>query len=222
MIKYTLLLISLISALTSFAQTADLEKAALQNKFASKELSQEMFSSFLTRWDNLLAEVNGYPDLPLDQDSLVHYTYVTDFPGVDKDHLFNQTMEYLAVKHGLYPSFMYSNKEDGRIIFDNSFELMTDYTGFYTGIITIIDEKVVFEFVNLSYQAFFPGHYKGNVWVEDKTVHSGIDKSYPIILKDPAHWKLYLALFDKTNYQVISTIASFRHFQNDYPLNRKL
>nr|WP_321412027.1 hypothetical protein [uncultured Carboxylicivirga sp.] len=220
--KFPLLILLMFVATTMFGQTSKLEENALYNKFMSKELSKEMYSSFAVRWNKIIDDFKEYPELPLDEDSVVHYTYVSDFPGVNKDHLFNQSMEFLAVKFGLYPSFMYANKEDGRIIFDNSFELIDNYTGFYTGIITIIDEKIVFEFINLSYQAFFKGHYSGNVWVEDKTVNTGIDTAYPVILKDPAHWRLYLTLFEKTNSQILTQINSFRSFHTSYPLKRKL
>ena len=222
MMKSPLIILFLLIAVLVKGQTNEIEMAALYGKFTAKEMTKDRYSALATRWNRTLESLDQYPDLPLDEDSVVHYTYVNDFPGSSKEQLFNQTLEFLAIQYGLYPSFMYANKEDGRIIFDNSFEIIKNYTGFYTGIITVIDEKIVFEFINLSYQAFFEGHYSGNVWVDDKTVNTSIDKAYPIILKDPAHWKLYLTLFEKTNSQVLSTIGSFRDFHFNYPLKRKL
>jgi len=197
-------------------QTLTIEQEALVKQFKGEKISQEKYTTIAKKWNKTIKKFEQYPDLPLGEDGVVRYTYVSDFANVEKDKLFNRTLEWLSINYGIYPSFIYTNREDGRIIFDSSFDISKNYTGFYTGIISVVDEKVVIELTNISFQAFFTGHYSGETWIPDQTTNLGINEIYPIILKDSEHWDLYLKLFKKANQEAFNVVAGLRNYHNAY------
>ena len=179
-----------------FGQTDSLEKAVLYNKYTSKEISDIDFSNIWSQWNQKMKKIK-YPDLPLDQSGQVHYVFINEFKGFDKEKLFNRTMEWLSINYGLLPVNMYSNLNDGKIILRNSLNLNKTYSCVYTLIISIKDEKIRLELISLTYQAYFEGDYDSGI--PEKTINYNLNEIYPIILKKPSEWNLYLSLFKKTN-----------------------
>jgi hypothetical protein len=193
--NFVFLLILLFES-TLFGQTDSLEKAALYNKYTSKEISDIDFSNIWSQWKQKMKTIK-YPDLPLDQSGQVHYVFINEFPGSDKEKLFNRTIEWLAINYGLLPVNMYSNLKEGKIILRNSLNLNKTYSCVYTSIISIKDEKIRLELISLSYQAYFEGDYDSGI--PEKTINYNLNEIYPIVLKKPSEWNLYLSLFKKTN-----------------------
>ena len=179
-----------------FGQTDSLEKAVLYNKYTSKEISDIDFSNIWSQWKQKMKTIK-YPDLPLDQSGHVHYVFINEFTGFDREKLFNRTIEWLAINYGLLPVNMYSNLKEGKIILRNSLNLNKTYSCVYTLIISIKDEKIRLELISLSYQAYFEGDYDSGI--PEKTINYNLNEIYPIILKKPSEWNLYLSLFKKTN-----------------------
>jgi hypothetical protein len=197
--KSTLILFILFSGSMLYGQTDSLERAILYKKLIDKEIRQDEFSKTWTSWNQAMKEIKKYPDLPLDQYGLVHYIYLYDFKGFDKEKLFNRTLEWLSINYGLIPSNVYSNKEDGKIIFRNSINLITGNTCTYAAIITLKNEKMLLEFINIGYQALLEGHYSNNTWVPERTIEYGINEVYPVILKKSTGWSSSLKLLETTN-----------------------
>jgi hypothetical protein len=197
--KSTLILFILFYGSMLYGQTDSLERAILYKKLIDKEIRQDEFSKTWTTWNQAMKEINKYPDLPLDQYGLVHYIYLYDFKGFDKEKLFNRTLEWLSINYGLIPSSIYSNKEDGKIIFRNSINLITGNTCTYSAIITLKNEKMLLEFINIGYQALLEGHYSNNSWVPERTIEYGINEVYPVILKKSTGWSSSLKLLETTN-----------------------
>jgi hypothetical protein len=101
--------------------------------------------------------------------------------NLNKEKLFNRTLEWLAIYYGIVPSYIYSYLEDGKIIFRNSLNLKTGSTCNFATIISIKNEKILTEYLGIAYQTFYEGHYYGDIWVPDKTINVDINQVFPII-----------------------------------------
>jgi hypothetical protein len=193
--KFLLLLIILVES-NLYGQTDSLEKIILLNKLISKEITDVDFSKIMPQWVQLINKVN-YPDLPLDQNGQVHYVFINEFKGFDKEKLVNRTLEWLSINYGMLPSNMYSNLKEGKIILRNSLSLFNNYSCSFTSIFSIKDEKIKLELISLSYQTYYEGNYASGI--PEKTISFNINEVYPIILKKPSEWKLNLSIFKATN-----------------------
>ena len=175
-----------------YGQTDSIEKATLYNKMMSKEIMQEKYAEIGKLWNQ---SMNKYPDLPLDQSGQVHYTFVNNFKNINKEKLFRRVLEYLSINYGLYPANLYSNSEDGKIIFAGNFNINATYTGTFTTVISIKDEKMLTEFINIGYQVIIPG----DEYTSESTRYYPISNYYPVILKNQREWTANLNLFIATN-----------------------
>lgn len=202
--KNSVILLLLIFGSTLYGQTDSIEKAILYNKVLSKEIGQVEYSRNALKWVQTIKELGKYPELPLDQNGKIHYLFLYKFIDFNKETLFNRTLEWLSINYGLVPSYLYSNLEDGKIIFRNSLNIDYNNTCAYTSIISIKNEKILMEIINISYQVFYEGHYSYNEWVPEKTLNFSLSENYPIILKDPSTWKANL-LWLKTVDELFST-----------------
>ena len=197
--KNLFLLLFLIFGSALYGQTDSLEKAILYNKMLSKEIKQVEYSRIALRWNQTIKEIKNYPELPLDQNGQVHYLLIYKFNDINKEKLFARTLEWLSINYGLMPSNIYSNMEDGKIIFRNSLNLDNINTCTYTSIISIKNEKILMEIIKIGYQAYYEGHYSDNIWIPEKTVSFSLSQIFPIILKDPSEWNSDLDLLMTTN-----------------------
>jgi hypothetical protein len=177
-------------------QTDSLEKAALYKKLMDKEISEPSYARTGSQWMELINRVK-YPDLPLDKNGQVHYTVIKQFIGKSKEELFNRTREWLAINYGLLPVNMYSDVNDGIIIVRNSLNLFTNYSCVFTAVISFKEDKIKFEMISISYQAYLEADYASGV--PERTVTFSINEVYPIILKKQIDWNLDLSLFKGTN-----------------------
>src|SRR5574344_1301898 len=73
--------------------------------------------SYALKWRETVNGTTKYPELPFDQKGEVYYSFLTDFTGSSAEVLFDRTMEWLAINYGLIPSYLYSNKDNGKIIY---------------------------------------------------------------------------------------------------------
>jgi hypothetical protein len=197
--KNLAIILILMMGLNLYGQTDSIESAILFKKLLSKELGQEEFSKIGIKWNQLMKEIKQYPELPLDQNGQAHYSFIYNFTGFNKERLFSRTIEWLSINYGLIPSYIYSNLQDGKIIFKNNLNLIAGNSCNYTGIISIKNEKILFEIVNLAFQTFSEGHYSGDTWIPDKTINFGLSDIYPIILKNPSVWKSDFNLLKAAN-----------------------
>lgn len=197
--KKSFLLLILILGSTLYGQTDSIEKAILYNKMLSKEIGQMEFSRIATKWNQTIKEIKKYPELPLDQNGQVHFLFLYKFTDLNKEKLFTRTLEWLSINYGLIPSSIYSNMEDGKIIFRNSLNLNNINNCTYTSIISIKNEKILMEIINIGYQAYYEGHYSDNEWISEKTINFSLSQIYPIILKNPSEWNSNLNLLITTD-----------------------
>lgn len=199
-----------------FAQSDELEKAALSAKFLSGEMLAEEFSKTGKEWYQVLNKFGEYPELPLDQNQKVHYSYTTDFKNISKEILYKRTLEWISINYGIFPVGLYSNPEDGKIILNTSYYLNDTYSGTFTGIITIKNEKMLVEFINVGLQAFYSGHYSGDSWIPDQTINYEIKQIYPVITKERQRWKQNLDMLKATNEQFKNDHANLCSYINSY------
>jgi hypothetical protein len=213
--KNLLLVFMLIIGSNLYGQTDSIERAALDKRFLSKSLSQDEFAEIVSKWVQTINVIKKYPDLPLDQSGQVHYVFLNEFKNMTKEKLFNRTLEWLTIKYGVIPAYLYSNLEDGKIILKNSMNTTGTTTCNYTYIITIKNEKILIEFMNIGYQTFYEGHYSNDFWIADKTISFDPNKVYPISSKKPSEWVSNLNLLKTTNENFDAEIANL----SDYILN---
>jgi hypothetical protein len=197
--KNTLIILILVFGSIAYGQTDSIEKAIILKKLKDKEIRQDEFAKTLSGWTQTIKETGEYPDLPLDHSGQVHYLFLYELPGFNKEKLFNRSLEWLSINYGLFPSYIYSNVEDGKIIYRNNINLITGNACTYSSIISIKNEKILIEFINIGYQTFSEGHYSNNSWIPERTIDFGINEVYPIILKKPSGWNASLNLLKVTN-----------------------
>jgi hypothetical protein len=182
----TLILVQ--SCMMLFGQTDSLEKALLYNRMLENEITNIEFSKLGTEWNNTIRRFGNYPELPFNKNGQVHFMYEADYGTVGREYLFNRTLEWLSINYGLIPAWIYSNRDDGKIIFTNNHKVTDIYSFDYTAIISIKDGAMLIEYVNIDYQAFYEGHYKGDFWINDKTNSFEIETLYPVIFKKSSEW----------------------------------
>ncbi|MBK7132434.1 MAG: hypothetical protein IPH69_06300 [Bacteroidales bacterium] len=211
--KYFFFLLLLLASFNLSGQTDSLEKAVLHNKLLSKEITDAGYSKTMEQWVELINRVK-YPDLPLDQNGVVHYVFINEFKGFDREKLMNRTREWLAINYGFLPGDMYFNEKEGKIILRNSLSLIYSYSCIFTSVISIKDEKIKFEMISLVYEAF----YKGDMSADrpDKTVSFSISDVYPVILKKSSEWPLNLTLFKATNKLFDTEIKNLNDYITSY------
>ncbi len=192
--KNLFFLLLLVIGSDLFAQTDSIEKATLLNKLTEKVIKEAEFTKTLVEWDQKISK--KYPDLPIDQNKQVHYIFLNEFKELDKEKLFNRTLEWLAINYGIIPADIYANVKDGKIIFRNSLDLITNTSCAYTSVISIKDEKIRVEILSISYQTFNPE--AGETGLSDYTNYK-ISEVYPIILKKPSEWNSKIDLLKNTD-----------------------
>jgi hypothetical protein len=197
--KNSLIILILLTGSVLYGQSDSIERIAIYNKLVNKEIKQDEFSRIFSAWNQKMREINKYPEIPVDQSGQAHYSFIREFKDIDKSKIFTRTLEWLSITYGLVPSYLYSNSEDGRIIYKNSINLITGNTCTYTCITSIKNEKILIEFINIGYQTMSEGHYSGDMWIPDKTTEFGINQVFPVILKKYLEWDLNLNLMKTTN-----------------------
>jgi hypothetical protein len=197
--KNSLILLLLTFGSMLYSQTDSIEKAIIYKKLIDKEIRQDEFAKIWSGWEQTMKEIKKYPDVPLDQNKQVHYSFLFEFKDFNKEKLFDRTLEWLAINYGLVPSNIFSNPEDGKIIFRNDANLIVNYSCTYSAVITIKNEKIRVEFINIGYQVYSAGYYTDGAWIPEQTINYGINQVYPIILKKPSLWNTDLNLFKATN-----------------------
>jgi hypothetical protein len=197
--KHLILLLLLVASNELFGQTDSLEKVVFYKKYYAKEVDQPDNLRIWLKWNQTIKEMSRYPDLPLDPGGHVHYTFIREFGDKSKEKLFPRILEWLSLNYGIVPAYLYSNLADGKIIFRNNASLNSVYTCNYTSVISVKDGKTRVEYINLSYQSFYEGHYSGESWIPDQTTTLPIDQFYPVVVKKISEWSATLNLFKSTN-----------------------
>jgi len=211
-----LILLLIIVGSNLYGQTDSTEKAAIYNSFMSKTITQEEYSDIGARWNLTIKKITKYPDLPLDQFGQVHYSFLNKFKNTDKAKLFHRALEYLSINYGIAPANFYSNLEEGKIIFGNSFNVDATITGTYTCIITIKDEKIMTEYINIGCQIVFPS---GDAYIPESTRNFTINQFYPVSLKNAKEWNRNLNLFKVTNEYLKAEVDRLRDYSLNYDSN---
>jgi len=207
--KITFLALFTICVLNLYAQSDSIERAILSR---ANQWSKSDNQKIEKKWSTIMQEFKGYPVLPTDQSGQVYFTFVADFSNLSKEKIFNRTLEWLSIYYALYPNYIYSNLADGIIIFNNSTDMATGHTCTYNSIITVKDGKIRIEFFRIAFQRFYEGHSSGGDWVPDISTHLDFKQIYPIILKDPKEWIIYLNLLKNTKEFFISERDSLCYY----------
>jgi hypothetical protein len=212
--KSALLLLILVSVSMLYGQNDSIEKAVLLKKYLDKEIRQDDYSNTLIAWKQTLP--GKYPDITLDSSGEAHYLFLYQIPGYTGEKLYSRTLEWLALRYGLLPAYIYSNKEDGKIIFRNTVNLSTGHDFFYTNIITIKNEKILMEFTSLGHQTYIEGHYVNDKWIPEQTIEIALNEVYPVILKKQSTWVASLKLLKGVNEYIADDTQSLHTYISTY------
>jgi hypothetical protein len=188
------LLLLIIAASTAKGQSDSIERHAYYAKLTANEVSQEEFTKKWREWNQKMKDIKCYPDLPLDQNNMVHYTFLNEYGNTAKTILFNRTMEWLAINYAIVPSGVYASSDDGKIIYRNSLPIKGAMKCNYTSIITIADGRIYSEFISITYEY---SKYNEDGSISD--INLPISDVFPIILKKPSLWDSNLDLLKLTN-----------------------
>jgi hypothetical protein len=125
-------------------------------------------------------------------------------------------MEWLAIYYGLRPSDLYFNKEDGKIVFQNSVSVSSSKSCSFTSAITIRGSKIRVEYMNVGYHTYFAGRFSGEIWVPEQTIYNHISQLYPVIEKGQLEWQNTLYLFKATNQSFNSDFSKLCIYLENY------
>lgn len=214
--KTILTFLLLFAGTCIYAQSDSAEREALSQKFLKGAISEDDFSKTGQKWNRLLQKYGKYPELSLDQNGQVRYTYTHTFGLTDQERLFRRTLEWIAINYQLLPANLYSSIEDGKIILNNSFPVDGTYSCTYTAIISVKPGKMLVDFFNIGEQGFFPGHYSGDSWVSDQTSNVPINQIFPVVLKDPSAWNRDLELFKTMNERFKGEVDNLWDYLTNY------
>jgi hypothetical protein len=188
------LLLLFIAGFAVKGQSDSIERHAYYTKLTANEVSQEEFTKKWREWNQKMKENKGYPDLPLDQNNMVHYTFLNEYGNTAKTILFNRTMEWLAINYGFIPSSVYASSDDGKIIYRNSLPIRGATKCTYTSIITISDGIIYSEFISIAYEY---SKYNDDGTISD--ISLPIKDVIPVIMKKISEWDTNLDLLKRTN-----------------------
>lgn len=218
--KQLIFLLFLPLTLSLFAQNDSIEKKILFDKLARNESYYGEFSKTGNKWNKALEAVSGYPVLPFNEEDKIEYFFVENFKSLDKTQLFNRVLEYLSLTYGLIPAYLYSNQNDGKIISTQSIDLSANSKYTFSYIITVKDEKMKIEFMNLDYEISSGGYYSGDVWIPETKTNTPVEEVFPIILKEQTEWNFYLNLIrqidDHCREEVVNLKAYILNYQSKY------
>jgi hypothetical protein len=214
--KIALILLLAVYGLTANAQTDSLEKVFINKKIQDKTITQEEIAKLnASKWTQTLKQLGNYPDLPMDENNEVHYSFVKTYEK-PQNWLFSRTMEWLMIYYGFKPNDLYYNREDGKIIFQNSVSLESPKSVVMTAVITIKTNKVRVELMNLGYQTFYPGYNSAGGWIPETTVYNPISDFYPVLGKKDSEWAKTLNLFKSTNQTLSSDVNKLWIYIGNY------
>ena len=214
--KNSIIIVLIVLGQSLYGQNDSIEKALIFKKIIANELTQEEFSKMGLKWNQTIKSIGKYPEIPLDQNDQVHYSFRNSFKDFNKEKLFSRTLEWLSIYYSLIPVDFYWNREDGKIIFSNSVDLSANQSCLYTCIITIKDEKIWIEIVNVGYQTFYAGYYSNGNWVHENKTYANINQVYPVILKNSSQWLANLNLLKSTNEVLNTDIMKLNNYIINY------
>jgi hypothetical protein len=217
--RLILLLILFSIGLNGQAQTDSLEFEVIKKELNAGRYSLSDYQSATQKWFKHLNEFGKYPNLPVTSKGSVHYSFIIENQNLTKNNIFYHCQEWLALNLGIFPNQIYSNSEDGKIIFNSSFSTASDYECSYTGVCTVKDGKMLCEFFNLVYFSFIPGHYSGETWIADQTIRKPIEKFFPVFWQNSRDWEPTWQLFKTTNETIKGYVDSLADYLENYKQN---
>lgn len=216
-LKLLALILSLLS-LNSWAQTDTLEFNLIKQSINNGDNDLGDFQAFTKKWFKSIEKFGGYPNLPVDDNGQAQYSYFIQNDQLSKAELFQHSLEWLAVNQNILPNQTYNNLDDGKIIFYGSFPA-EQFSCNYTGVLTIKEGKILFEFMNPTFQQFVQGHYSGDSWVSDQTISKPLTSLYPVYKQPNYEWSAIWQLFKITNKTIPDTVYSLSDYVQNYKQN---
>lgn len=217
----------------TWAQTEQLEKDNIHNKFKNGEFSVEAFKQYANDWKEMIQSVGEYPELPYEKESgMIKFSFVQE-TGQPKKINYDRIMEWAAINFGSIKSVLqYENLDNGKIILKGNFDVTHKnvYQVFFgrareglkttkckqTYIFTIKDNFIKVEIVDVKYEFKLLGYTGGSVYVPDRIYEVSIHNVYPITNYDSDKWKEMLDLLFQTNLKIELLVSDLTEYVKDY------
>lgn len=218
----------------TYSQTIEHESAQITKSYQNGDFSQSEFAGIAKKWNALLDEIGGYPELPYDDKiGLVQFEFIKDLNGLNRAIIFDRVKEWAAINFShMDAAFRYENLESGKIILKGSFEIpvLYEYKNFWgnekediregtcyqTYIFTIKDDKIKIQITNLSYEVRMSYYSSStNTYTKATKIYS-INEICPIILKDPLRWKEYLTMIKFTKDRIVVLVNSLESYEKNF------
>jgi len=159
--KSILIFLVLFVEINIFSQNDSIEKAIIYGKVNTGKMELEDFQSLGLKWNKKIKEINGYPEIPFDDEGKVHFTFQIDYPQMMKRTLFDRIMEWCCINYGPDTRNYYNDLYEGKIIIPGYFSLSipnpwcNPIACYHSIVFTVLDEKIYVELINIEYQNIF-------------------------------------------------------------------
>ena len=221
----SVLVILILNSTNSICQTGAIEKANIARKFESGEIDVMQYRAIVEKWRNLLSSFGGYPELPYNGiTKMIEFSFVKEYPSIDKKTIYNRIIEWSVINFGsLNTVLYYENFETGKIIIKGSIDIkyMAEFSNFWgiemeliepcecseTIVLTVKDNKVKIEILNLSYEFTTGGCCITGSYVPTTKTYRSIHSLYPVTEGPSTTWKVKLSLLVETADNINLLIA---------------
>jgi hypothetical protein len=233
------LVLILVLSTPSFSQTADLELEFVKKKYERGEISAQDYQSMGKKWQELMNDYGGYPDLDYDTaKETITYSHIVEIPALPKRVIFDRILEWSSISFGnLNTVLHYQNFENGKIIIKGSADIVSSYdekriwsnkvdvnltvtTVDMTLIFTVKDNKYKLEIDNLKYGFRYNYLTPGTNYYTEKIDYYSISSLYPITAGDVPDWRRRLSILSETKKRFDRIKAGYniyiKNYQNDY------
>ncbi|MDA3942567.1 MAG: DUF4468 domain-containing protein [Bacteroidetes bacterium] len=231
--KMNLFLVFFLFTSLAWAQTEQLEKDNINNRFKNGEFSAEAYPEYVSDWRNMIYSFGKYPELPYDEKSgLIKFKFIKK-TGQPKKVNYDRIMEWAAIHFGALKSVLhYENYENGKIILKGNFDVThkNEYRVFWgklkeglkttrckqTFIFTIKDNIIKAEVIDVKYEFKLYGYAGASIYVPDRSYEVSIHNIYPVTNYDSIEWKERLDLLNQTNIKIELLIFGLADYIMDY------
>jgi hypothetical protein len=201
--KKILLFIVLIFIVTRlFSQSLDKEQEYINSEIQSGRLNTDQVKTLGVKW-NLFNKRFRYPELPLNKiTGEVDFSDTLTFEDKKRNVIFERSLEWIAINYG---TILHKDPDSGKIIangniniahtadyrgsFSSLVEYKTNTNANYTMVLTIKDNKVKYNIINIEYT--FTDNYGSSFTLP-------INLLFPVFSNDEDQWKKFLTVLNES------------------------
>jgi hypothetical protein len=228
MLKITIsLLLALLLITVCSAQSIELEKKLLTERYQKGEFDVYKFQRLGKEWRELILKT-GYPELPFTKDSTeIYYGYVTEFDQLDEKIIFSRVEEWLALHYdNLNDKVEYKDAAMGKILLNNSIAVTplvyrpksNPSTVYYEAVnrFTVAGNKLRIEIFQINIVYYYSGNSNPEYYVDPHSHSYPIISFFPISKHESEDWLSITSILQWTKSDIEQMVKSLTDFVADY------